>query len=501
MNRLDRENNQFVAYKVEQGLPSNAIQGILEDDHGHLWISTKNGLSNFDPAAETFQNFDVSSGVQGTEFCVNSCYRTENGEMFFGGVNGFNIFHPDSLRKNEFIPPVVITNFQLFNQNVPIGEQDDGSFGLEKSITESSEITLSHEFNVISFEFAALNFSFPENNQYAYMMEGFEKDWNYVGDRHFVTYTSLRSGSYIFRVKASNNDGVWNEEGVSLRIKIKPPFWDTWAFRLITSMILVFAIYRIYRYRIHSMQKMNRRLEQRVRERTAELQISNEELEAFAYSISHDLRSPLRSMQGFSSIILEEYQSKLDDQAVNYLKRITSASQYMDHLIDDLLKLSRISRTSLIRETIHISQIAEKAASKIKSEKPDSKAEFVITPDLTASADKYLIRLALDNLLSNAWKFSSKNTKARIEFGHLKKEEGDVFFVKDNGIGFDMKFSDKLFEPFQRLNVDFEGTGIGLTTVERIIRRHGGEIWAEGKEGKGATFYFTLEEKQPSEQK
>jgi signal transduction histidine kinase len=493
LNKFDKKNKRFIRYHKKDGLPSNSIQGILEDSHGNLWLSTNNGVSKFNPIEETFQNFNESSGLQSNEFCVNSCYKIKNGEMIFGGVNGFNIFHPDSIKKNLSIPPVVFTNFQIFNQDVPIGGKSDLSFTLKKSVTESDSIILSYKYDVILFEFAALNFSYPENNGYAYMMEGFDEDWNYVGNRNFVTYTNLPSGSYNFKVKASNNDGVWNEKGTSLHIIITPPIWAIWWFRILIIIFLIGLIYLIFRIRLHSIQKINRLLEQRVRDRTAELQASNQELEAFAYSVSHDLRTPLRGIQGFSSVILEEYKKKLDNKAKDYLKRITSASLHMDQLIDDLLKLSRVTRINLKKEKINLSDIAEEIISKLKSGKPKRNIQFIIEKKLIANADENLIRLALENLFNNAWKFTSKTPEARIQFKKKKDKNGLVFLIKDNGIGFDMNYVDKLFIPFQRQHKEFEGTGIGLTTVQRIIHRHGGKIWANGKVNKGATFYFTLD--------
>lgn len=492
LNRFDKNYNQFINYQEKDGLPSNTIQGILEDNHGNLWISTNNGLSKFDPIKETFQNFNESNGLQSNEFCVNSCLKIKNGEMLFGGVNGFNEFHPDSIRKNPFIPPVVITEFQLFNQIVPVSDESGPSFMLAKSITESDTISLSYKDNVISFEFAALNYSHPENNKFAYMMEGFEKDWNYVGNRNFITYTNLPPGSYNFKVKASNNDDLWNEEGTSLTIRIRPPLWGTFWFRFIVIILLITLIYTNYKFRMKRIQKINRTLEQRVRDRTAELEASNQELEAFAYSISHDLRAPLRGMQGFSSIILEDHKDKLDDKAKDYLKRITAASSHMDHLIDDLLKLSRITRTNINKEKINLSHMAKEITSKLKSENPQRNVQVVIEEDLMAVADKNLIHLALENLFNNAWKFTLKVPKARIEFKKTQKKNGPTFFIKDNGIGFALDHADKLFEPFQREHKEFEGSGIGLTTVQRIIHRHGGRIWAEGKINVGSTFYFTL---------
>jgi len=240
--------------------------------------------------------------------------------------------------------------------------------------------------------------------------------------------------------------------------------------------------------------KLNEELENRVRERTAQLETVNRELEAFSYSVSHDLRAPLRSLDGFSQAIIEDYGERLDDKGRGYLMRIRGASQRMGQLIDDLLNLSRLARTGMRRISVDLSAMVCEITSDLIHTAPDRKVEFSINPGIVSTADPRLIRIALENLIGNAWKFAEKNNSARIEFGSVQQGAEQVFFVRDNGAGFDMAYADKLFGAFQRLHSasEFQGTGVGLATVQRIIHRHGGRVWAEGAVGKGATFYFTL---------
>lgn len=235
-------------------------------------------------------------------------------------------------------------------------------------------------------------------------------------------------------------------------------------------------------------------LEKRVAERTAELVAVNQELEAFAYSVSHDLRAPLRAIEGFSQALLEDYLDRLDEVGQDYLRRVQAASRKMGQLISDLLKLSRLTRGEMYREQVDLSAMATEIAAEIRATQPERQAEFVIAPGLTVYGDARLLRVALENLLNNAWKFTSKRPIARIEFGVREVSGERAFFVADNGAGFDMAYAHKLFGAFQRLHslAEFEGTGIGLATVQRVIHRHGGRIWAEGQVGVGATFYFTL---------
>ncbi|CAN2039434.1 histidine kinase [Candidatus Magnetomoraceae bacterium gMMP-15] len=241
--------------------------------------------------------------------------------------------------------------------------------------------------------------------------------------------------------------------------------------------------------------KLNKELEERVIERTAQLEVANKELESFAYSVSHDLRAPLRSINGFSEVLMEDYSDSLDSNGQDYLQRVCDASRRMEQLIDDILKLSRLTRGEMESVQVELTYIARVIAEELQKNQPKRSVEFIIAPDLTSKGDGRLLRIALENLLGNAWKFTGKIDNATIEFGStLSEDKEKIFFIRDNGAGFNMKYAEKLFGAFQRLHKadEFQGTGVGLATVQRIIHRHGGRIWAEGAIGKGATFYFTL---------
>jgi len=239
---------------------------------------------------------------------------------------------------------------------------------------------------------------------------------------------------------------------------------------------------------------LNEELEQRVIERTAELRAANKELEGFAYSVAHELRSPLRSMDGFSLALLEDYADKLGEDGQDCLQRVRAASQRMAQLVDDLLHLSRVTRREVHRETVDLSTLARAIAAELQEMQPERQVEFVIAEGVAAKGDEHLLRVVMESLLDNAWKFTARHPRARIEFGAAEYDGETAYFVRDDGVGFDMTYAGKLFGTFQRLHAmtDFEGTGIGLATVQRIIDRHGGRVWAEGAVGQGATFYFTL---------
>jgi PAS domain S-box-containing protein len=241
-------------------------------------------------------------------------------------------------------------------------------------------------------------------------------------------------------------------------------------------------------------RRLNAELEERVIDRTRQLEAANKELEAFSYSVSHDLRAPLRSIDGFSQALLEDYGGVLDMQGKDFLTRVRSASQRMSQLIDDMLVLSRVTRREMKCSAVDLSALSNMIAAELVKTQPQRQVEFNITPGLVVNGDAELLRAMLENLLGNAWKFTSKNQNAKIEFGVMELDGKSSYFVRDNGVGFDMAYASKLFQAFQRLHLqtEFPGTGIGLATVKRIINRHGGSIWAESEAGKGATFYFNL---------
>lgn len=274
--KFDHKGGTFSSYTEKEGLPNDVINGILEDHHGNLWLSTNKGVSRFNPGTGKFKNYGVADGLQSSEFSGGCYFKGRNGELFFGGLNGFNAFFPDSVIDNPYIPPVVISDFKIFDQSVPVGKEVNGRVILEKSITSLEAITLTHKHHTFSLEFTALNYIHSENNEYAYMMEGLEKSWNYFGKRRFVTYANIAPGDYIFRVKASNNHGVWNEDGVSLKITVLPPFWVTWWFRLALFILVVGLIFAAYRVRTRLILRRNQELEDMVARRTTALKESEE---------------------------------------------------------------------------------------------------------------------------------------------------------------------------------------------------------------------------------
>jgi len=513
--RFDPQEETFSNFSESEGLAGSAIYGILEDDEGNLWISTNNGLSKFNPQTETFRNYDANDGLQSNEFNGGSRYKSPKGEMFFGGINGFNSFYPETIKDNPHIPYVVITNFRIFNKVVPIQEEKDGKSPLTKSITEIDKIELSYRDNMLSFEFAALHYVFPDRNKYAYMMEGLDKDWIYTSSaQRFATYTNLNPGEYIFRVKASNNDGIWNEEGVSLKIKIVPPFWQTWWFRSLVIVTLLLLLLGVYQIRTSSIRKRARQLEEMVEERTAELkkeiaermqaeeklrkmaedlERSNKELEQFAYIASHDLQEPLRMVASYAQLLAKRYKGKLDSDADEFIDYAVDGANRMQRMINDLLTYSRVGTRDKPFVPTDCELVLNYVMTNLQVLIKERSAKVTHDTLPTIIADEFQLIQLLQNLISNAIKFCDKESP-RIHISAEKKTEEWLFSVRDNGIGIDSQHAERIFQIFQRLygRNEYPGTGIGLAVCKRIVERHGGRIWVDSELGKGSTFYFTI---------
>jgi len=291
LNRFNRATQTFTHYTEKDGLPDDGVYAILADAAGFLWVSTNKGLSKFDPRTEIFRNYDVSDGLQSNEFNAGAYFQSANGEMFFGGIEGFNAFYPKQVKDNPHIPSIVITAFSKFNEVV------------RTDLSANEHLQLSYKDNFISFEFAALDYTAPERNQYAYMMEGLDEDWVHAGTRRYASYTNLRGGDYVFRVKGSNNDGVWNEEGVAIYITVTPPVWETWWFRGIVFVVLAGSVIGGYRLRVKSIEARSRELESQVEERTHELSTLLE--------VSHNVASTLE-LEPLLGLILDQLRAVVD---------------------------------------------------------------------------------------------------------------------------------------------------------------------------------------------
>ena len=510
LNRIDPVTKNIVIYTTNDGLPGNTINSIVEDDKGNLWLSTNRGISCFNPRKKSFQNSSLYNGIQGFEFSQGAGLKTSKGQILFGGLNGFNSFYPGSLQANRNIPPVVITGFKLFNKTV--SSRDDNSV-LKQDITQTRELTLTYNQSIITFEFAALEYTASEKNQYSFMLEGFDKKWN-TGYQRTATYTNLDPGEYVFKVKASNNDGVWNEKVTSIVIIITPPFWKTWWFRIVALAMISSIIVGIYIARVRRVERMQKILEQKVRAQTIQLKLLNEEehkarleanlaneelekknkeMEQFVYIASHDLREPLRTTSSFVELFRKQYGGKLDEKADTYLSYITQASDRMKTLIDDLLDYSRIGAKKELQR-IDCNIALQEVLADLGTALTESGATVRTDSLPVINGYPQSIKQLFQNLIINGIKFRKKDVSPEIHIYADKEGDAWKFSFADNGIGIAPQHKEKIFVIFQRLHTkkDYEGSGIGLAHCKKIVELHKGNIWVESTPGEGSIFHFTI---------
>jgi signal transduction histidine kinase/ligand-binding sensor domain-containing protein/CheY-like chemotaxis protein len=517
----------FIHYSEKDGLSGNAILGILEDKNKNLWLSTNKGLSKFDPVRKLFRNYDVADGLQGSEFNYTSKLFSSTGKIYFGGKNGFNVFDPDSIQDNTTQPEVFLTNFKVFNETVSPRSKNKI---LSKHINFSKEITLSYKQSVISIEFAALNYTNSRKNQYAYKLEGFDKEWNYIGSRREVTYTNLNPGKYTFRTKACNNDGVWNQKGTSLEIIITPPIWRTpWAYGIELFLILS-SIYLYIVYREKRLKSDKKILQEKVSERTLKIEQQKEELEqhrnhlekliesrteeliaakekaeesdmlksAFLANMSHEIRTPMNAIVGFSNLL--EDRDITTEERNEFISLINSNSESLLILIEDILDLSLIEANQvLIRpEVFEVNELLENIHSSFAVNNKKFDLEITLNNKLKSShiklnTDKFRTKQILSNLMNNAYKFTEKGI---VELGVYLKGDKLIFYVKDTGIGISEEDRGFIFDRFRKLEQQkishYRGAGLGLAISKRLAELLGGELWVESEIGAGSTFNFSF---------
>jgi two-component system, sensor histidine kinase ChiS len=500
LNRFDPATGNAVRYGLEVGLPSLVIYGV-HSGGGALWLSTTRGLARFDPKTGRAVTLGPADGLQGLEFSQTGHARGDSGALLFGGAHGFNVFRPEAVPKDDRPPPVVLTRFQVLNEDVPL----PASSGVP-------HVRLSYKEPVFSFEFAALSYASPDKNRFAYDLEPLHGKIN-AGEKHFVTYANLEPGDYVLRVQGSNHHGTWNTQGTSIAIHIDPPPWRTWWAYSLYALFLLALLAAYLRYQEERVERLRAgdRIVAMQRERAA-LERSNRELDAFASVASHDLQEPLRKVRAFSELLIEECGPQLGTNGPEYLKRIMDAVGRMQALIRDLLEYSRVSNTRQPITMTSLETVIQEVISDLDVTISEAKAKVEVGTLPAIEADPLQMRQLLQNLLSNAIKYRKDDEApiVRVKSKTLTdRPEGAIgeppfveLRVQDNGIGFDEKHTEKIFAMFQRLHgrgSKYSGTGLGLATCARIVQRHGGVITAKSSPGQGATFIVILPTKHPKE--
>ena len=507
LDRLDRKTGKFSNYSVKDGLPGNSVTSILVDDENNLWLATNNGLTRFNVRTNKISVYDRNDGLVNNSL-KGWAMKTRDGEMFFGGSDGFNTFYPSLIEeyKNPHKPAVVITGLKIFNNPVSIGEKIRERTILTEDISETRDLVLSFRENFFTFDFIALDFVTPERNSYAYMMEGFDHDWIKCDTRHEASYTNLGPGKYTFHVKASNNAGVWNEEGATLHVTILPPWYKTLLFRILAVSIILFSISYLVISKINQFKRESQKLEKLVAEKTSELQEANTSLknlvatkDKFFSIIAHDIKNPFIAIMGLSEILETDFPSMTDDKKMEMIKMISNSSKNLYSLLENLLKWSRSQRGTIefkpentelrkfLPDTVRL--LADSAAAKDISISLDFSDS-----DLTVYADRQMVDTIVRNLISNAIKFTNRGGRVRVT---AEKVDGFACIkVSDTGVGISREHIDKIFNidsPSTTPGTENEkGSGLGLILTKEFVSKNGGNIGVESIPGEGSSFHFTI---------
>jgi signal transduction histidine kinase/ligand-binding sensor domain-containing protein len=508
-NKFHKSDSTFTYYAQEAGLPNNRIFEIMEDARRNLWFATGGGLCRLDSASGRFRTYSVAEGLQSMEFNLRACCKSSDGEMFFGGMNGFNSFYPDSIRDNPFIPEIVFTSFYKTNQANK--EYLD--------VENTGEVVLNYDDQTFTIEFAALEYTNPDKNRYAYMLKGVSGDWIETGNRRFVPFSNLPPGEYTFMVKGSNNDGVWNESGPSLKIIINPPWWRTsWAWTAYL-IILAGAIMIFIRLRERNLVRERDLLEQKVHLRTLQIEEQNVEIlqkneelnklnqalsalnatrDKFFSIIAHDLRNPFNTILGLSDLLLMNFDKAGPEKIRKSVADIRDTAKHTFDLLQNLLIWARSQTGGIdfLPVSFNLSdQIVENIAIvKSQAEKKNIEVTYPDTGPVRVTGDIRMIDTVLRNLLTNAIKFTPQQGTVTVSV--MEQDHQVEVTVRDTGIGIAPEHISRIFlldNRYSRKGTDKErGSGLGLILCQEFVEKHGGTIRVESEPENGSRFIFTL---------
>ncbi|SFO65802.1 Signal transduction histidine kinase [Chitinophaga sp. YR627] len=502
LNVYDPATKKISILRKEDGLPDNTVLNILEDRDSTLWMSTANGIVNLtllqrSPVYQiSCKQYDESDGLQGREFNENAALKTSRGEFIFGGGNGFNIFNPHNIAVNTTVPPVVLTDFQVFNKSMEPGEHFNGRILLQQAITRTQEITLKYRENVFSISFAALNYFHPEKNQYAYMLEGFNNEWLTTdGSVRKATYTNLDPGEYTFRVRASNNDGIWTPAPLELHITILPPFWRT-PLAFFLYILLIIGALILARRVVLERERLRSRIEQEKQEAQRIHELDALKIRFFT-NISHEFRTPLSLIiTPLEKILGKGVEANIQQQLVlvqrNARRLLNLVNQLLDfrkmEVQEIKLHTSEGDIVAFVKDlTTSFSDLSEKKQIHLDFHSSIRELNMLYDPDK--------IEKIIFNLLSNAFKFTPEQGNISVD---VQVQHGSTLaiIVKDNGIGIPLEQQERIFERFFQHDIPGsllnQGSGIGLSITREFVKLHGGTITVDSAPGMGSTFTILL---------
>ncbi|MBN1878460.1 MAG: response regulator [Anaerolineae bacterium] len=535
LNKLNPDGT-FERYTEENGFPTNNITNILEDNEGNLWLGSKIGYIRFNPQTKAAKVYTVEDGLAGNEFQEASLCKARDGTLWLATITGANSFDPSEMRDNPIKPPVYLTALKQGGEELEIGSAPE----------KVREITLDWQHNFFEFEYAALNYTKPEKNQYQYMLEGYDQDWYNAGTRRFGRYSGLPGGTYTLRVRGSNNDGIWSDQEAMLRVTVIPPWWETWVFRIGLGVVIVGLVMGGMAWRVRAVENQRRTLARLVEQRTADLQQANEQLQVakeeaeaqragaetarqeaeaarqeaelqrekaeiasqakseFLSSMSHELRTPLNGILGYAQILKRN--KELTTLQRNGLNIIQQSGEHLLTLINDILDLSKIEarKFELFPVDVNLPDFLEGVAGIIRIRMQNKGIGFALdlAPELPTSvyADEKRLRQVLINLLTNAVKFTDNGSvtlqvKEMITPRTTENVKVLRFTISDTGVGIAPDQLEKIFEPFEQTEAgkkQAEGTGLGLAISRRIVRAMESELKVESEVGRGSTFWFDV---------
>ncbi len=491
LNRLERleaasDTTSFTRYSEYDGLPNDVVYGILPDADGGLWLSTIRGLARFEPTTEAFETFNATDGLQADEFNLGAYHRSISGELFFGGVNGFNAFFPDQIKRSTAVPPLVLTSFLKLNEPAAV----------DNPLDQLEQLELNYRDYVVSFEFAALDYRSPENNQYAYQLEGLDEDWIELGHRNEITFTNLDPGAYTLKVRGSNSDGVWNHAGISLPIAVAAPPWQQWWAYLLYALAAALIVTRFAQ-----IQKRKERDRETLRQAAEAAQSANEAKSEFLANMSHEIRTPMNGVLGMATLMSN---TSLTREQREQLDIITKSGDSLLDIINQILDFSQIESRSIEieNETFDLRSCVEDVLdllAPIAAKKGLDLGYWMKagTPE-SIVGDRHRTRQTLINLVNNGIKFTDQGeVMVSLSASHRAANLQEIHFtVEDSGTGIPADKLERLFKPFSQVDSSasrrFEGTGLGLAISKRLVELMGGRIWVDSELGKGSSFHFTI---------